>query len=128
MEQWARDWLEGERAKGTKRLEIKNRGPKHYVYESTTHWDSVLKKRVKTSNYKGKLDPDVVILYKAPKKDEAFDKYQAIGVPVICMDCFNQAEMDGSIKIFGELFNQRAEASALIEWYHNLNSHRAGNT
>lgn len=65
-----------------------------------------------------KLDPDVVILYKAPKKDEAFDKYQAIGVPVICMDCFNQAEMDGSIKIFGELFNQRAEASALIEWYH----------
>lgn len=65
-----------------------------------------------------KLDPDVVILYKAPKKDEAFDKYQAIGVPVICMDCFNQAEMDGSIKIFGELFNQKDEASALIEWYH----------
>jgi transposase len=58
MEQWAKDWLEGERAKGTKRLEIKNRGPKHYVYESTTHWDSVLKKRVKTSNYKGKLDPE----------------------------------------------------------------------
>ncbi|MDQ1282559.1 MAG: hypothetical protein QG666_348 [Euryarchaeota archaeon] len=58
MEQWARDWLEGERARGIKRLEIKNRGPKHYVYESTTHWDSVLKKRVKTSNYKGKLDPE----------------------------------------------------------------------
>jgi len=58
MEQWAREWLEGERAKGAKRLEIKNRGSKHYVYESTTHWDSVLKKRVKTSKYKGKLDPE----------------------------------------------------------------------
>jgi len=58
MEQWARDWLEGERAKGVKRLEIKNQGSKHYVYESTTHWDSILKKRVKTSKYKGKLDPE----------------------------------------------------------------------
>ena len=64
------------------------------------------------------LKPDLVILYKNPKKDEAFDKYQAIGVPVICMDCFNQEEMDGSIKIFGELFNKRAEANGLIEWYH----------
>lgn len=64
------------------------------------------------------LKPDVVILYKAPKKDESFDKYQAIGVPVICMDCFNQKEMDGSIKIFGELFSKRAEANDLIEWYH----------
>ena len=59
MEQWAREWLEGERAKGVKRLEIKNRGSKHYVYESTTHWDSILKKRVKTSRYKGKLDPEL---------------------------------------------------------------------
>jgi iron complex transport system substrate-binding protein len=64
------------------------------------------------------LKPDLVILYKNPKKDESFDKYQAIGVPVICMDCFNQEEMDGSIKIFGELFNRRAEANVLIEWYH----------
>jgi hypothetical protein len=47
----------GGRAKGAKRLEIKTRGLKHYVYESTTHWDCILKKRVKTSRYKGKLDP-----------------------------------------------------------------------
>jgi len=57
MEQRARDWLEGERSKGVKRLEIENRGSKHYVYESTTHWDSILKKRVKTSKYK-ELDPE----------------------------------------------------------------------
>jgi hypothetical protein len=62
MEQWARDWLEGERAKGVKRLEIKTRGRKHYVYDSTTHWDSVLKKRVKTSKYKGKLDPELGLI------------------------------------------------------------------
>lgn len=65
-----------------------------------------------------KLNPDVVILYKAPKKDESFDKYQAIGVPVICMDCFDQEKMDGSIKTLGELFNRREKANGLIEWYH----------
>jgi hypothetical protein len=43
MEQWARDWLEGERAKGVKRLEIKVKGRNHYLYESTTHWDKVIK-------------------------------------------------------------------------------------
>ena len=58
MESWAREWLEGERAKGVKCLEIKTRGSKHYVYHSTTHWDKVLKKTVKTSKYLGKLDPD----------------------------------------------------------------------
>ena len=52
------DWLKGERAKGVKRLEIKVRGKNHYVYESTTHWDKILKKPVKTSSYIGKLDPD----------------------------------------------------------------------
>jgi hypothetical protein len=58
MESWAREWLEGERAKGVKCLEIKTRGSKHYVYHSTTHWDKVLKKPVKASKYLGKLDPD----------------------------------------------------------------------
>jgi hypothetical protein len=32
------------------------RGKKHYVYHSTTHYDRVLKKAVKTSEYLGKLD------------------------------------------------------------------------
>ena len=65
-----------------------------------------------------KLQPDLVILYKKPNKDESFDKYDAIGVPVICMDCFNQETLDGSVKIFGELFNKREKAKELIDWYH----------
>jgi transposase len=55
MEQWAKDWLESERAMGKKCLEIKTKGSGHYVYYSTTHWDKVLKKRVKTSKYLGTL-------------------------------------------------------------------------
>jgi iron complex transport system substrate-binding protein len=34
------------------------------------------------------------------------------------MDCFNQETLDGSVKIFGELFNKREKAKELIDWYH----------
>ena len=56
MEQWAKDWLEGQRNKGVKCLEIKQRGEKHYVYHSTTHWDREQRKAIKSSKYLGRLD------------------------------------------------------------------------
>ncbi|VVB72120.1 Vitamin B12-binding protein [uncultured archaeon] len=65
-----------------------------------------------------KLKPDLVILYKKPYKEEAFDKYDAIGAPVICIDCFNQEGLDGSVKILGAIFNKREKANELIDWYH----------
>ena len=65
-----------------------------------------------------KLKPDLVILYKDPYKDESFDKYDAIGVPVICLDCFNKESLDGSVRILGELFGKRERAQELLDWYH----------
>jgi len=65
-----------------------------------------------------KLKPDLVILYKKPYKEESFDKYDAISVPVICIDCFNQNGLDGSVKIFGAIFNKMDRAGELIDWYH----------
>ncbi|MEA1865521.1 MAG: transposase [Euryarchaeota archaeon] len=58
MEQWAREWLEEQRAKGVKCLEVKMQGNNHYVYHSTSYWDKELKKPRKTSKYLGKLDPE----------------------------------------------------------------------
>ncbi len=58
MEQWAREWLEEQRGKGVKCLEVKMQGKNHYVYHSTSYWDKELKKSRKTSKYLGKLDPD----------------------------------------------------------------------
>ena len=58
MEQLAREWLEEQRAKGVKCLEVKMQGENHYVYHSTSYWDKELKKPRKTSKYLGKLDPD----------------------------------------------------------------------
>jgi hypothetical protein len=76
MEQWAKDWLEAERVKGVKRLEIKVKGSGHYVYDSTTHWDKVLKKRVKTSKYKGTLKQGIGLV--RPRRiAESMAKYQA---------------------------------------------------
>lgn len=57
MEEWARLWLEEQRKRGKKGFEIKKIGNHHYVYYSTTHWDKQLKKRVKSSDYLGKIDP-----------------------------------------------------------------------
>lgn len=56
MDQWAKDWLEAQRNKGVKCLEIKQRGEKHYVYHSTTYWDREQRKAIKTSKYLGRLD------------------------------------------------------------------------
>jgi hypothetical protein len=59
MESWAKEWLEAQRNKGVKCLEIKQRGEKYYVYYSTTHWDKEQKKAIKTSKYLGKLDQEL---------------------------------------------------------------------
>ncbi len=56
MEQWVKDWLEGERKKGVKCLEVKTQGKNYYVYHSTTYWDKERKKPRKTSKYLGKLN------------------------------------------------------------------------
>jgi len=45
--------LEGQKNKGVKCLEIKQRGEKHYVYHSTTHWDREQRKAIKSSKYLG---------------------------------------------------------------------------
>ena len=57
MEPLAQEWLKNQRNEGVKCLEIKQRGTKHYVYHSTTYWDRSQKKSIKTSKYKGRLDP-----------------------------------------------------------------------
>ncbi|MCK9564876.1 MAG: ABC transporter substrate-binding protein [Methanothrix sp.] len=64
------------------------------------------------------LEPDLVILYDKPNNEESFDKFEAIGAPVICLDCFNKESLDGSVKILGEIFNKRDNAQELLNWYH----------
>ena len=59
MEPWAKEWLETQRSKGVKCLEVKQRKEKYYIYHSTTHWDREQKKAVKTSKYLGKLDREL---------------------------------------------------------------------
>ena len=78
MEQWAREWLEGERTKGAKRLEIKVKGRNHYVYNSTTHWDKIIKKRVKTSQYIGKLDQEKGLI-----KSRGMNKFDDVEAPSV---------------------------------------------
>jgi transposase len=56
METWVEEWLKEQRKEGKKRIEIKQSNNAYYVYESTTVWDKVVKRRRKHSSYVGKLD------------------------------------------------------------------------
>jgi len=50
MEEWVRRWLEEQRRRGVKCLEVKKVGNNYYVYRSTTYWDKKAKKRRKNQN------------------------------------------------------------------------------
>jgi len=55
MEEWVRNWLDEQRRKGERCLEVKKIGNNYYVYRSTTYWDKKEKRRRKKSEYVGKL-------------------------------------------------------------------------
>ena len=57
-EPWAKKWLEEQRAKGEKCLEVKISNGNHYVYRSTSRYDPDTKGPRKVSEYVGVLDPD----------------------------------------------------------------------
>ena len=56
VEPWAKRWLEEQRSKGEKCLEIKVSNGNHYVYRSTSRYDRETKKARKVSEYLGSLD------------------------------------------------------------------------
>jgi len=56
VEPWAKQWLEEQRSKGERCLEIKVSNGNHYVYRSTSRYDRETKKAKKVSEYLGSLD------------------------------------------------------------------------
>jgi len=61
MEEWVREWIEEQKRRGTKCMEVKKIGNNYYVYRSTTYWDKKEKKRKKRSEYVGKLTPEGLV-------------------------------------------------------------------
>ena len=57
-DQWAKDWLEEQRAQGKTGLTVEKRGDMHIVKWATTKWDPETKKRKKISEYRGVLHQD----------------------------------------------------------------------
>lgn len=67
-DQWAKDWLEEQRAKGMTGLTIEKRGGMHIVKWATTKWDPDTKKRKKISEYRGVLKEDGTLTEPRPKR------------------------------------------------------------
>ena len=55
FDQWVRNWIADEKAKGRKCFDVKKSGNSYYVYFQTTRYNAELKKREKVSGYLGKL-------------------------------------------------------------------------
>ena len=68
VEPWAREWLENERKKGVRCLEIKVSNGNHYVYRSTSRYDPEKKGAKKVSEYLGSLDEETGF---TPKEKDA---------------------------------------------------------
>ncbi|MDI6877456.1 MAG: transposase [Methanomicrobiales archaeon] len=58
MEEWVRAWLEEQRRKGEKCLEVKEIQGKPYVYRSTSSYDKTTRSPRKVSTYLGRLTKD----------------------------------------------------------------------
>jgi len=58
MEDWVKQWLDEQRRKGIKCLEVKYIQNKPYVYRSTSRYDKTTKKPKKVSDYLGRLTQD----------------------------------------------------------------------
>ena len=67
VEDWAKEWLKGQRDAGQKCLEIKISNGKHYVYRSTTRYDKLDKKPHKVSEYLGVLDKEEGLILRKKK-------------------------------------------------------------
>jgi len=65
-DQWAREWLEEQRAKGKKGLTVEKKGSVHYLKWATTVWNKNEKKRNKVSEYLGVLNPDGTVTEPRP--------------------------------------------------------------
>ncbi|HNL86978.1 MAG TPA: transposase, partial [Methanoregulaceae archaeon] len=68
MEKWVRAWLEDQRVKGEKCLEIKEIQGKPYVYRSTSVYDKTTKTPRKVSTYLGRLTKDQGLLPKGNRR------------------------------------------------------------
>lgn len=66
MEGWIKSWLDTQRARGERCLEVKKAGNNYYVYRSTTRYNRETKKRDKVSSYLGILDREKGVI--KPKK------------------------------------------------------------
>lgn len=69
MKDWAREWLEDQRKKGEKCLEIKYIQDKPYVYRSTSVYDKATKSPRKKSKYLGRLTKEHGLIPKHSRRD-----------------------------------------------------------
>ncbi|MCC7565256.1 MAG: transposase [Methanomicrobiaceae archaeon] len=91
MEAWVRAWLEEQRRKGAKCLEIKYVQDKPYVYRSTSVYDKATKSPKKVSTYLGRLTQEHGLIIKGTRERQVPVQPRSIreyGNPALLTDEF----------------------------------------
>jgi len=78
MEDWVRAWLEEQRRKGEKCLEIKYIQNKPYVYRSTSVYDRTTKSPKKVSTYLGRLTKEAGLIPKGSRGSRPLPSFRTV--------------------------------------------------
>ena len=78
MEDWVRAWLEEQRRKGEKCLEIKCIQNKPYVYRSTSVYDKTTKSPKKVSTYLGRLTKETGLIPKGSRGSRPLHSFRTV--------------------------------------------------
>ena len=78
MEDWVRAWLEEQRRKGEKCLEIKYIQNKPYVYRSTSVYDKTTKSPKKVSTYLGRLTKEAGLIPKGSRGSRPLHSFRTV--------------------------------------------------
>jgi len=78
MEDWVRAWLEEQRRKGEKCLEIKYIQNKPYVYRSTSVYDRTTKSPKKVSTYLGRLTKEAGLTPKESRGRRSLPSFRTV--------------------------------------------------
>ncbi len=78
MEDWVRAWLEEQRRKGEKCLEIKYIQNKPYVYRSTSVYDRTTKSPKKVSTYPGRLTKEAGLIPKGSRGSRPLHSFRTV--------------------------------------------------
>ena len=105
-------------------VEEKMVGVSTYILENPEYWPELQDKpgfEFKGLDYEKmvELNSDIILLYKGAPGYTNMEKLGELGLTALCLNSFDARELDGNVRILGEIFAEKERMGEYIAWYHN---------